>query len=255
MPEFDTDLRSIQEARDLATACRAAQREWATASQEQVDRVCAAMADVVYRDAARLGRLAHEETGYGVAAHKQIKIEFASKSVWESIKDEPTVGVLRRDAERRTMEIGWPVGVIVAPVVPGLNDHEIAKILEAAAQAGARSASWVMLRLAKPLDTLFDRWLTTNYPDRRAHVLHRIQDVRAGRLNDTTAGPGVAQSLAKTLQGNDQTMSMRRDRYGINHFTMTPEEARAHGFCRIGTGYRRCAGKPNLLCSAKKSDG
>ncbi len=94
----------------------------------------------------------------------------------------------RLDAIRTLTAAGVPVGVIVAPVVPGLNDHEIAKILEAAAQVGARSASWVMLRLAKPLDTLFDRWLTTNYPDRRAHVLHRIQDVRAGRLNDTTFG-------------------------------------------------------------------
>jgi acetaldehyde dehydrogenase (acetylating) len=125
MASFDADLRSVQEARDLAVTCRAAQREFATASQQQVDRVCAAMADAVYRDAARLGRLAHEETGYGVAAHKQVKVEFASKAVWESIRDVPTVGVLRRDPERRTVEIGWPVGVVVA-LTPSTNPNSTA---------------------------------------------------------------------------------------------------------------------------------
>jgi len=123
--EYDSDLRSVQEARRLALACRTAQREFATASQADVDRICAAMADVVYRDAARLGRMAHEETGYGVAAHKKIKVEFASRTVWESIRDIPTVGVLRRDPEKRIVEIGWPVGVIVG-LCPSTNPNSTA---------------------------------------------------------------------------------------------------------------------------------
>ncbi len=123
--EYDSDLRSIQEARRLAEACRTAQREFAKASQAEVDRICAAMADAVYRDATRLGVLAHEETGYGVAAHKRIKIEFASKTVWESIRDIPTVGVLRRDPEKRIIEIGWPVGVIVG-LCPSTNPNSTA---------------------------------------------------------------------------------------------------------------------------------
>ncbi|HYN29123.1 MAG TPA: aldehyde dehydrogenase family protein [Dermatophilaceae bacterium] len=125
MTEIDADLRSVQEARDLAVTCRAAQREFATASQEQVDRACAAMAEAVHRDAARLGRMACEETGYGVPAHKQVKVEFASRAVWESIRDIPTVGVLRRDPERRTVEIGWPVGVVVA-LTPSTNPSSTA---------------------------------------------------------------------------------------------------------------------------------
>lgn len=123
--EYDSDLRSVQEARRLAVACRTAQREFAKASQVEVDRICAAMADAVYRDAARLGKMAQEETGYGVAAHKQIKIEFASKSVWESIRDIATVGVLRRDPQRRVVEIGWPVGVIVG-LCPSTNPNSTA---------------------------------------------------------------------------------------------------------------------------------
>ena len=126
MPEeYDSDLRSVQEARRLAVACRTAQREFASASQAEVDRICAAMADAVFRDAARLGQMAQEETGYGVAGHKRIKIEFASKTVWESIKDIPTVGVLRRDPERRLVEIGWPVGVVVG-LCPSTNPNSTA---------------------------------------------------------------------------------------------------------------------------------
>lgn len=125
MVEMDADLRSIQQARNLAVAARAAQRQFATADQRQVDRVCSAMAEAVYRDASRLARMAHDETGYGVARHKQVKIEFASKSVWESIQDVPTVGVLRRDPQRRTVDIGWPVGVVVA-LTPSTNPSSTA---------------------------------------------------------------------------------------------------------------------------------
>lgn len=126
MPEdYDADLRSVQEARRLAVACRTAQRAFATATQAEVDRICAAMAEAVARDAARLGQLAHDETGYGVAAHKKIKIEFASRTVWESIKDVRTVGVLRRDPERRFVEIGWPVGVVVG-LCPSTNPNSTA---------------------------------------------------------------------------------------------------------------------------------
>ena len=123
--DYDSDLRSVQEARRLALAARAAQREFGTASQEQVDRICAAMADAVYRDAARLGEMAYEETGYGVAAHKKIKVEFASRTVWESIRDIRTVGELRRDEERRTVDIGWPVGVVVG-LTPSTNPNSTA---------------------------------------------------------------------------------------------------------------------------------
>jgi len=83
---------------------------------------------------------------------------------------------------------GIPVGVMVAPVIPGLNDAEIPRILEAAASAGALSAGWVLLRLAAPLDALFIAWLAEHYPERQARVLHRIRETRAGRLSDSAFG-------------------------------------------------------------------
>ena len=76
MPDnYDLDLKSIQEARWLAVRAREAQREFFHASQEQVDCICQAMADAAFTDAERLGKLAQEETGFGVALHKKIKNE------------------------------------------------------------------------------------------------------------------------------------------------------------------------------------
>ena len=117
---FDSDIVSMQEARDLAVAARDAQRIWAKASQSDVDRVCEAMSNAAYEASERLGRMASEETGYGVPAHKKLKNQFASKNVWESIKDIKTVGVIGHDPDRRIFEIAWPMGVVVA-LTPSTN--------------------------------------------------------------------------------------------------------------------------------------
>ncbi|MHB1338136.1 MAG: aldehyde dehydrogenase family protein [Bellilinea sp.] len=135
---MDNDLSSIQEARDLASAAYDAWQKWRTASQEEVDRVCAAMAEAGYHASERLGRMAVEETGFGVPAHKKIKNEFGSRVVWESIRDVKTVGVIGHDPQRRLYEIAWPMGVIVA-LVPSTNPTSTAffKIL---ASVKARNA-------------------------------------------------------------------------------------------------------------------
>jgi acetaldehyde dehydrogenase (acetylating) len=85
-----------------------------------VDRVCQAMMEAALSASARLGQMAHDDTGFGVPAHKRLKNEFASRNVWDSIRDVPTVGVLRRDEARGLVEIGWPVGVIAA-LCPSTN--------------------------------------------------------------------------------------------------------------------------------------
>ncbi len=117
---LDLDLQSIQEARDLAEAAYKAQLIWGRATQQEVDRVCAAMAEAAFQASARLGQMAHEETGYGIPAHKKLKNELGSMGVWNSIKDEPTVGVIRHDSEKRIYEIVWPMGVIAA-LTPSTN--------------------------------------------------------------------------------------------------------------------------------------
>src|SRR5512146_3521720 len=117
---LDKDLSSIQEARDLANAAYEAWKVWSKASQAEVDRVGAAMAEAGYQASERLGRMAVEETGYGVPAHKKLKNEFGSRAVWESIRDLKTVGVIRHDPARRLYEIAWPMGVVAA-LIPSTN--------------------------------------------------------------------------------------------------------------------------------------
>ncbi|MEW6716640.1 MAG: aldehyde dehydrogenase family protein [Chloroflexota bacterium] len=120
MSALEKDLHSIQEARWMAQQAFEAQRLWANATQQQVDRVCEAMAQAAFLGAERLGRMAAEETGFGVPEHKKIKNEFASKYIWESIKDIKTVGVVRYNEEDRIYEIAWPMGVVAA-LTPSTN--------------------------------------------------------------------------------------------------------------------------------------
>jgi acetaldehyde dehydrogenase (acetylating) len=117
---MDTDLMSIQEARDLAERAYQAWQSWSKASQDEVDRVCQAMADAAYEASERLGYLAVEETGFGVPLHKKIKNQFGSRNVWESIRNIKTVGVINHDPAKKIYEIAWPVGV-VAGLIPSTN--------------------------------------------------------------------------------------------------------------------------------------
>jgi DNA repair photolyase len=79
---------------------------------------------------------------------------------------------------------GVPVGVLVAPVIPGLTDHEIPAIVTACARAGARVARHILLRLPHAVAPLFEAWLARHFPERRAKVMGRIRAVRDGRVND-----------------------------------------------------------------------
>src|SRR5687767_15103016 len=116
----DRDLRSIQQAREFAARAKEAQKTVAAFSQEQVDRVVAAMAEAGRADAERLGKMAHEETGFGNAADKTKKNLFCSVDVHDYIRPMKTVGVLREDKERRIVEYAEPMGVVAA-VIPSTN--------------------------------------------------------------------------------------------------------------------------------------
>ena len=81
-------------------------------------------------------------------------------------------------------EAGIPVGVMVAPIIPGLTDHEIPVILEAAARAGAQFAGHTIVRLPYSVSNLFTQWLDDHFPDRKNKILNRIRSMRQGKLND-----------------------------------------------------------------------
>jgi DNA repair photolyase len=95
---------------------------------------------------------------------------------------------LRLDAIARLNDAGIPAGVMIAPVIPGLNDHEIPAILERSRQAGASFAGYVLLRLPFGVKALFEDWLERHFPDRKNRVLGRIEQTRGGKLNDPRFG-------------------------------------------------------------------
>ena len=103
---------------------------------------------------------------------------------------EPRASAPRRrlQAISRLADAGVPVGVMFAPVIPALNDHEMEAVLESAAAAGARYAGYVMLRLPREVNPLFKQWLAEHYPLRAERIMARIRDLRGGQESDATFG-------------------------------------------------------------------
>jgi acetaldehyde dehydrogenase (acetylating) len=116
----DSDLLSLQEARDLIRRSAVAQQVWRRADQAEVDRVCEAIVAAARMKAESLGRLACEESGFGDPPSKTRKNLFATVNVWESIRDLKTCGVTKRDDEKRLYEIAEPYGVVLG-IVPVTN--------------------------------------------------------------------------------------------------------------------------------------
>ncbi len=122
----------------------------------------------------------------------------------------------RLAAIRQLSKSGVPVGALVAPVIPGLTDHEIPAILEAVSAAGALAAGYVPLRLPFGLASLFEEWLVLHTPLQKEKILGRIREMRGGRLNDPDFGSRMHGSgpYAENIR-NLFEVSCRR--FGLNH--------------------------------------
>ncbi len=94
----------------------------------------------------------------------------------------------RLSAISELRKAGIPVGVMLAPIIPGLTDHEIPHLVAAAVGAGAQFAGKVTVRLPYGVGELFEQWLGEHFPDRKEKVLNRIRDIRGGNLNDPRFG-------------------------------------------------------------------
>jgi len=108
---------------------------------------------------------------------------------------------------RALAHAGVPVGVLLAPVIPVLTDHEIENILQQAQQAGASSARWIMLRLPREVAPLFNDWLETHRPLQADRVLARIRDTRGGELYDA--------DFKQRMSGSGEYASLLAQRFSI----------------------------------------
>lgn len=137
--------------------------------------------DLVTRDIDLLQELAADN-----AASVSLSVTSLDKTLADRMEPRAARPQRRLQAIRQLSDAGIPTNAMLAPVVPGLNDHEIPDILKAVAHAGATSANYLLLRLPHGVKDLFQSWLDHHYPDRKPKVLNRIRDTRDGKLYDGT---------------------------------------------------------------------
>jgi DNA repair photolyase len=154
---------------------------------------------LVTRDADVLAELAAHE-----AVVVNLSVTTLDADLQRIMEPRTSTPAKRLDAIEKLAKAGVPVSVLIGPVIPGLTDHEMPRILQAAADAGARHASYVVLRLPHGLKDLFSEWLERHFPDRRDKVLNRVRDMRGGELYDSRyfargRGEGIFADQVRTL--------------------------------------------------------
>lgn len=156
---------------------------------------------LVTRDSDYLAELAHFN-----AAVVAISLTSLDPNLAGKLEPRATRPSGRLQAISELADAGVPVGISLAPVIPGLNDHEIPAILEAAREAGASFASYSMIRLPFSVRDIFTDWLENHFPERKGMILGRIREMRGGQLNDSRfgvrmSGSGIVADQVRNLFG------------------------------------------------------
>jgi len=134
---------------------------------------------LITRDIAILARLARRNL---VRVH--ISIATLDRELARRMEPRASTPTSRLEAITRLREAGVPTGVLIAPVVPGLCDHELERVAIAASDAGVTQAAYVLLRLPREVSPLFQEWLHTHYPMKATHVLNLLRAMRKGKDYD-----------------------------------------------------------------------
>ncbi|MEY2540028.1 MAG: hypothetical protein QOG67_3768 [Verrucomicrobiota bacterium] len=135
---------------------------------------------LVTRDVDLLGELASYQ-----ASAVNVSVTSLDPDLQRVLEPRTSSPQARLEAVSMLRSAGIPVGVMVAPIIPGLTDHEVPKILEACAKAGAQFAGYTIVRLPWAIAPLFEHWLDEHFPQKKEKVLQRIRDIRGGaKLND-----------------------------------------------------------------------
>jgi DNA repair photolyase len=121
-----------------------------------------------------------------------VNVHFSLTTLDESVrrKLEPRTASANKKLEaiEELRKRGVPVSIMIGPIIPGLNDHEIPAIMEAAANAGAQSAGYTMIRLNGAIAEVFEHWVGEAFPDRADKILNQIKSAHGGQLNDSQFG-------------------------------------------------------------------
>ncbi|MFT3939036.1 PA0069 family radical SAM protein [Rhodopseudomonas sp.] len=182
---------------------------------------------LVVRDIDILARMAKRQL-----AKVALSVTSLDPKLARSMEPRASAPAKRLEALKLLADAGIPTTVMVAPVIPALNDMEIERILDAAAHAGVKEASYVLLRLPLEVRDLFREWLMANYPDRYRHVFTLIRDMRGGRDYDSQWGTRMKGTgpIAWMIGRRFETactrlgLNKRRSKLTLDHFEK-PEKA------------------------------
>jgi DNA repair photolyase len=155
-----------------------------------------------------------------------VSINSLNESLRSKMEPRTTTAKQRLKIVEELSSAGIPMGVMVAPLVPGLSDHEIPSILKSVANAGALSAGYTIVRLNGAIGGIFEDWLKKNYPDRFDKVWHLIQSCHAGNVNDSRFGD--------RMRGDGNIAQLIRDNFKLhcrlNHLNETKIELNSGQF-------------------------
>jgi len=185
----DKDLVSVQQARDLVEAAHRAQGQLARFDQAKIDRICEAMARAAQREAARLGQIAVEETGYGIPADKAEKNRFAAEDVWNAFKNLRTVGVISESKD--VLEIASPRGVVAA-IIPSTNPTSTA-IFKCLISIKSRNA--VVL---------------SPHPSAARCIAESVRVVREAAIKEGLPADAIACMTTATIEGTEALMKSKK---------------------------------------------
>ena len=181
---------------------------------------------LVARDADILGDMAKRNL-----AEVFLSITTLDRALARDMEPRASTPQRRLDAVRALADAGVPVGVMTAPMIPGLNDHEMEAILEAARDAGATRAGFIVLRLPLEIKELFQEWLRQHRPDRAERVLSLIRQLRGGALNSAQFGQRmrgegpIAQLLSARFAAATKRLGLNQQRYRLDTTRFAVPEA------------------------------
>ena len=157
---------------------------------------------LIERDLDLLGPMAREKL-----VHVFISVGSLDSEIARTLEPRAAAPYRRIETVRRLSAAGVPVGVLVAPIIPFLNDKDMEGVLEAASHAGATMAGYTLIRLPWEVGELFKNWLERHHPLKAEHVMARIRDMRGGRENDPRFG--------SRMRGEGQFAELLRNRFAI----------------------------------------
>ena len=161
-----------------------------------------------------------------------ISITSMDKSLMRKMEPRTSVPIKRLEIIEKLSANGIPIGVNVAPVIPGLNDEEIPAILKAASERGAQFAGSILLRLPYSVKDLFIKWLHDEYPERANKVINRIKNIRGGKLNHSEFGKRFTGEgeFAETIKNlyeiscKKYGLNKRNFNLSVNHFRRSTDK-------------------------------